>query len=379
MAEEKEFSLDEFNFDDLPEEETGNATDTAGFDKASIDDVDLSEFNFDDLSFSDETADDGRKEPFFEASFNEEETANWVAEAETYKSEEEHPFDDVSTQGAEDMGNENMETLDEFAYEEAAAEEYPTEETVSEEYPTEEAVSEEYPVEEAVSEEASTEDFVGTDNAAVNDLSDTQEIVDDRELIVSEISSEEYTQDEVNESAHEAFWRDGNTDDVLPDNGEYLSQNNAVGQQEEYFSSEDNGEFFADEANFANENKSSYVDYHSLPSLFQSGETGNLRWYSAQSDVKMYHIAKGFENGNFVADEECKTLHINVGYDTYGWEVQFSTGMVMNLRDVREYQLRNGRLPSSNGRVVYGNSSLSFSGVARIVIYESVKYFSYGA
>ena len=92
----------------------------------------------------------------------------------------------------------------------------------------------------------------------------------------------------------------------------------------------------------------------------------------------MFEIARGFESGSFNADEECKTLHVNVGYDTYGWEVQFSDGVVMNLRDVREYQIRNGRLPSAEGRIIYGQSTLMFSGIERIVVYESVKYFSYG-
>ena len=87
------------------------------------------------------------------------------------------------------------------------------------------------------------------------------------------------------------------------------------------------------------------------------------------------HLA---ESGSFDADEERKTIHVNVGYDTYGWEVQFSDGVVMNLRDVREYQIRNGRLPSADGRIIYGQSILAFSGVERIVVYKSVKYFSYG-
>ena len=118
---------------------------------------------------------------------------------------------------------------------------------------------------------------------------------------------------------------------------------------------------------------------HYLPQALQeSGNIGALRWYSGNSADKFFEIAKGFESTDFNADEECKAVHVNVGYDTYGWEVQFSDGTVMNLRDVREYQIRNGCLPSSEGRIVYGQSSLSFSGIERIVVYESIKYFSYG-
>ena len=115
-----------------------------------------------------------------------------------------------------------------------------------------------------------------------------------------------------------------------------------------------------------------------VSAMEESGQIGFLRWYSGSSGDQMFEIAKGFESGSFNADEECKTLHVNAGYDTYGWEVQFSDGVVMNLRDVREYQIRNGRLPSSEGRIIYGQSTLMFSGIERIVVYESVKYFSYG-
>ena len=115
-----------------------------------------------------------------------------------------------------------------------------------------------------------------------------------------------------------------------------------------------------------------------VATIEESEQIGFLRWYSGASGDQMFEIAKGFESGSFNADEECKTLHVNAGYDTYGWEVQFSDGVVMNLRDVREYQIRNGRLPSSEGRIIYGQSTLMFSGIERIVVYESVKYFSYG-
>lgn len=110
----------------------------------------------------------------------------------------------------------------------------------------------------------------------------------------------------------------------------------------------------------------------------ENGKIGCLRWYSGSSNDKMFELEKGFESGNFDADEECRCIHVNVGFDTYGWEVQFSDGVVMNLRDVREYQIRNGRLPLTEGRIIYGQSALTFSGIERIVVYESVKYFSYG-
>ena len=50
----------------------------------------------------------------------------------------------------------------------------------------------------------------------------------------------------------------------------------------------------------------------------------------------------------------------------------------MNLRDVREYQIRNGALPAATGKIVFGQTELSFSNVEKIIVYERVRYFSYG-
>ena len=147
-------------------------------------------------------------------------------------------------------------------------------------------------------------------------------------------------------------------------------------------SEEDNSETFSYQESLPEEHitseTSSPSEVYPISSDNSVGNIGNLRWYSGTSADKVFTISKGFESGEFVADEECKTIHVNVGYDTYGWEVQFSNGIVMNLRDVREYQLRNGKLPAENGRIVYGNNELTFAAVKRIVVYQSVKYFSYG-
>ncbi len=149
-------------------------------------------------------------------------------------------------------------------------------------------------------------------------------------------------------------------------------------------SEEDNSETFSYQESLPEEHitaettTSSSSEVYPIFSDNSVGNIGNLRWYSGASADKVFTISKGFESGEFVADEECKTIHVNVGYDTYGWEVQFSNGIVMNLRDVREYQLRNGKLPAENGRIVYGNNELTFAAVKRIVVYQSVKYFSYG-
>ena len=104
-----------------------------------------------------------------------------------------------------------------------------------------------------------------------------------------------------------------------------------------------------------------------------------LKWYSGSSADEVYEFGKSSASAEFEGTSTCKTIHVNIGYDSYGWVVQFADGVVMSLRDVKEYQIRNGRLPNSSGRIVYGQTSLSFERVERIVIYEAVKYFSYGA
>ena len=104
-----------------------------------------------------------------------------------------------------------------------------------------------------------------------------------------------------------------------------------------------------------------------------------LKWYSGASTDEVYEFGKSSASAEFVGTSTCKTIHVNIGYDSYGWVVQFADGVFMSLRDVREYQIRNGKLPNSSGRIVYGQTSLSFERVERIVIYEAVKYFSYGA
>ena len=49
----------------------------------------------------------------------------------------------------------------------------------------------------------------------------------------------------------------------------------------------------------------------------------------------------------------------------------------MSMADIREYQLRNGKLPQPDGILAYGNKQLLFRGCARIVIYQEAEYFSY--
>jgi hypothetical protein len=112
--------------------------------------------------------------------------------------------------------------------------------------------------------------------------------------------------------------------------------------------------------------------------IVESSDISFLRTYSGTSSDAMFELEKGFVSSKFCGDEQCQTIQIDVGYDTYGWTVSFDNGVEMSIRDVREYQIRHGGLPASSGKIVYGQSCLTFSNVRRIVVFETVRYFSYG-
>lgn len=103
-----------------------------------------------------------------------------------------------------------------------------------------------------------------------------------------------------------------------------------------------------------------------------------VKWYSGTSYDEFFEVSKQSPSTTLMGDAYRHSIHVNVGYDTYGWQASFNDGTIMNLRDVREYQLRNGKLPSEQGVIVYGANRTEFSSIDRIVIYESVEYFSYG-
>ena len=104
---------------------------------------------------------------------------------------------------------------------------------------------------------------------------------------------------------------------------------------------------------------------------------GYARWYSGNYDEEAFEVDKQSVSAVLDGDDIHKTIHVNVGYDTYGWQVEFANGVVMNLRDVREYQLKNGALPAKDGAVVYGDMRVEFHHIEKITLYENVRYFTY--
>lgn len=379
MADEElqndEINLDDFNFDDLSDV-TENETPVDGQPADNADDIDLGDFSFDNFDFGEMSSDNSengvRKEPFFETPQSEDEIQ--TAEDEAEQDTPFFPEETTETETAD--AEENISDIPVSEETETVAENTAGETDFSETAEGEEHFD---GVESVSSEPENNEADFSVDDYLMSE--DETEIPAAEETIVDEVPVDETADLEVaEEGVSEAGFMDEIPEETPLDDEVSFSEEEAKEAHEEYFSSE---EPVADDTDiFAGiESEPSGTEagnYSAVSSIEESTDAGYARWYSGQSDLKMFEISKGFESGNFDADEECKTLHINVGYDTYGWEVQFSDGVVMNLRDVREYQIRNGRLPNPDGRIIYGHSSLLFSGLERIVVYESVKYFSYG-
>lgn len=112
--------------------------------------------------------------------------------------------------------------------------------------------------------------------------------------------------------------------------------------------------------------------------LHEKEQINMLKWYSGRRDDKYFEFSATDSSGEFIANQEINSIHINIGKSAYGWNVTFENGLNMNLADVREYQIRNGRLPSSSGSISYGSVLLQFYNVERIVIYRAPEYFHYG-
>lgn len=104
-----------------------------------------------------------------------------------------------------------------------------------------------------------------------------------------------------------------------------------------------------------------------------------VKWYSGSVHDEMFEISKNDLPETISGDAARRIIHVNAGYDSYGWLAEFDNGLTMSLEDVRKYQIRNGALPSSSGAIRYGQNRCAFSGIERILIYRSVRYFSYGA
>ncbi len=102
-----------------------------------------------------------------------------------------------------------------------------------------------------------------------------------------------------------------------------------------------------------------------------------LKSYSGSFEDKYFELSGNSPAAEFAGNEEINSIHVNCGASTYGWNVSFENGVTMSLRDLREYQVRYGKMPDNAGIISCGDLQVSFSNIARIVVYESARYFSY--
>ncbi len=101
------------------------------------------------------------------------------------------------------------------------------------------------------------------------------------------------------------------------------------------------------------------------------------KWYSGTLRDKYFEFDAHSQSGEFEGNDDMNAIHVNVNTSSYGWNVAFDNGITMNLRDLREYQTRFGKMPSRNGVLSYGQRTLTFKNVERIVVYEEAQYYFY--
>ena len=410
MAEDVKNSVDDldlsdFNFDDLPEV-TADGTDL------NLEDVGNTDFNFDDILAAEGKVGGNSSESIF----NDDESSGLS-------------FDDLSTDVAlkddgglvdyEPVADENISAGDVLPEEEKVPEVSP----FGEEMVSADAVSDDFtPEPDDFTPEpfGTAEPEIADENISVGDVLPEEEKVPEvspfgEEMATGDTITDDFTPEPFGTAEPEIADENISVGDVLPEeevpevspfendninNDEPLNDYSAEALiHEDAEIPEDNGvSDFAEEDTLIGETSAAQSDFGSYnedtnddadlyppldeyaeePQIIETGNVANLRWFSGSENDEMYEIGRNFKSNTFEANDNCKTIHVNVGYDTYGWEVQFADGVIMNLRDVREYQIRNGKLPSPEGRIIYGPNTLMFSGVERIVIYETVRYFSYG-
>ncbi|MDO4184060.1 MAG: hypothetical protein Q4D11_02310 [Rhodospirillales bacterium] len=101
-----------------------------------------------------------------------------------------------------------------------------------------------------------------------------------------------------------------------------------------------------------------------------------INWYTGSLKDKTYKISNAEMPEFLDGDNSISVIHVSID-SPYGWNVFFDNGMFMSLRDVKEYQERQGELPCQDGKIIYGDRSCSFERILKIVVYEQPRYFSY--
>jgi len=105
--------------------------------------------------------------------------------------------------------------------------------------------------------------------------------------------------------------------------------------------------------------ENSYLDYNNILADHNLSEYSNfVEWYSGDSQEQRFEVNKNTASQIISGNNECRTIHLNIGLSSYGWHISFANGVIMSVADVREYQLRNGKLPDSSGVIVYAQKKI---------------------
>ena len=199
--------------------------------------------------------------------------------------------------------------------------------------------------------------------------------IPDLDLEDVQVSEEAVADSLVIETSEEGNVFDDLVETMMPEKGE--PEDVAISEEEAVEDINTVPEPFEDEV--VAENNYEEGDYlgQYLPEAL-TAENNFISWYSGNANDPIFEVSKTSESGVLEGDDEWRTIHVNVGYDSYGWVVHFDDGTIMGIDDVREYQLRNGLLPASSGVIVYGSTRIEFKRIERITVYQSVRYFTYG-
>lgn len=226
------------------------------------------------------------------------------------------------------------------------------------------------------------DDFLDSETAdiSLNSKDDNSEQDDNfADLFNSDNNLDEILSEEVEEAGF---------DDMQPVVEDEISDDNVGQTDAEVISdakanvedTDDNTEVIDDNLSDVNENveHEQNTDVEATDNAYSyRQQNAYVLWYDGESTEPQYEIDKNSESKTLIGTDDCKNIHINIGFDAYGWLVRFANGVIMSVDDVREYQLRNGVLPDSAGAITYATMQIEFQNIEKIKVYESVRYFTY--
>ena len=295
--------------------------------------------------------------------------------------DDDHVFDDLGKETAEPISVDDLVGIDEtgeahsFIDDDLAIEPEAVQEAaeVAEESGLADAIETEPEVASEVGQEVS---FDETEPETVQEVG--QEVTfDEAESEVASEVGQEVSFDETEPEVASEVGQEVTFEEAEPEAASEVAQDVTFDEAESEIASEvaqdvtfeEAGSEAVGEAEFVNTQSSNQSAIYLENLAAQSYSLGSLENYL---QVTAHDLPE-----QFVADDVQNSIQINAGNSDYGWSVIFDSGVVMGMCDVKEYQLRNGKLPTPNGALCYGFKRMNFSGVQKIVCYEVPRYFSY--